>query len=89
MSVVQPGKDEIIKKFGKKAGDTGSPEVQVALFTQRIKAITEHLATHKKDVHSRRGLIQLVNDRRKQLGYLKSKDVARYQALIKELGLRR
>ncbi|HHQ68980.1 MAG TPA: 30S ribosomal protein S15, partial [Halothiobacillaceae bacterium] len=76
-------------KFGKTATDTGSPEVQVALLTQRITQLTEHFASHKKDHHSRRGLLKLVNQRRKLLDYLKGKDLGRYQKLIAELGLRK
>jgi small subunit ribosomal protein S15 len=82
-------KQEIIKEYGLKQGDTGSPEVQVAIWTEHINNITEHLKTHKKDFHSRRGLIFMVNERRKQLDYLKQKDQKRYQNLIDRLGLRR
>ena len=69
--------------------DTGSPEIQVALLTERINQLTEHFKVHKKDHHSRRGLLKMVGKRRRLLEYLKGKDVARYQALISELGLRR
>ncbi len=82
-------KAEIIKEFGKSATDTGSPEVQVALLTARINDLQEHFKSHKKDHHSRRGLLSLVNARRNHLDYLKKKDLERYQTLIKKLGLRR
>lgn len=80
---------EIIKKFGRSEGDTGSPEVQVALLTERIKYLTEHLKVHKKDHHSRRGLLMMVGQRRGLLNYLSDQDIERYRTLIKELGLRR
>ena len=80
---------KIIADNARGANDTGSPEVQVALLTGRIEQLTEHFKTHKKDHHSRRGLLQLVNRRRSLLDYLKRKDAARYQALIERLGLRR
>lgn len=89
MSITAARKQELIKEYRRKEGDTGSPEVQVAVWTAHIKNITEHLATHKKDFHSRRGLVQMVNNRRKSLDYLKGKDEARYKDLIKRLGLRR
>lgn len=89
MSIVDLSKQEIIAKFGQNATDTGSPEVQVALLTQRITQLTEHFASHKKDHHSRRGLLKLVNQRRKMLDYLKGKDLGRYQKLIADLGLRK
>ncbi|MBN2645325.1 MAG: 30S ribosomal protein S15 [Desulfuromonadaceae bacterium] len=82
-------KQEIIKEFQSKEGDTGSPEVQVALLTERITYLTEHFRTHKKDHHSRRGLLKLVGQRRRLLDYLKSKDVERYRGLIERLGIRR
>lgn len=82
-------KANIIKEFGSSEKDTGSSEVQIALLTHRIKQLTEHFKVHKKDNHSRRGLVHLVNLRRKLLDYLKRKDVNRYQAIIKSLGLRR
>ena len=82
-------RQEIIKDYQTGANDTGSPEVQVALLTARITNLTEHFKTHKKDKHSRRGLIMLINQRRKLLAYTKRKDLARYQDLIKRLGLRR
>lgn len=80
---------EIIAEFGKHDSDTGSPEVQVALLTDRINDLTEHLRTHKHDHHSRRGLLMLVGKRRRLLNYLKSQDVERYRSLIAALGLRR
>jgi small subunit ribosomal protein S15 len=80
---------ELIKQFGRSEGDTGSPEVQVALLTERIKSLTEHLKIHKKDHHSRRGLLMMVGQRRGLLNYLSDQDVERYRTLIKELGLRR
>jgi small subunit ribosomal protein S15 len=87
MTAVQ--KRDIIEEHGRGANDTGSPEVQVALLTARIKQLTEHFTTHKHDHHSRRGLVRLVNSRRKLLDYLKKKDLDRYRALIQKLGLRR
>ncbi len=80
---------EIIAEFGKHDSDTGSPEVQVALVTDRINHLTEHLRTHKHDHHSRRGLLMLVGKRRRLLNYLRSQDVERYRNLIAALGLRR
>jgi small subunit ribosomal protein S15 len=80
---------EIITEYGKHDSDTGSPEVQVALLTERISHLTEHLRTHKHDHHSRRGLLMLVGKRRRLLNYLKSQDVERYRSLIAALGLRR
>jgi len=82
-------KKEIIDKFQKHEGDTGSPEVQIALLSERITYLTEHFRTHKKDHHSRRGLLKIVGQRRRLLDYLKSKDVERYRSVIKELGIRR
>ncbi|HIV00748.1 MAG TPA: 30S ribosomal protein S15 [Candidatus Stercoripulliclostridium merdipullorum] len=82
-------KSELIAKFARSEGDTGSPEVQVALLTERITELTEHLAVHKKDHHSRRGLLKMVGKRRNLLNYLKDKDIERYRALIAELGLRK
>jgi small subunit ribosomal protein S15 len=79
----------IIDEFGKHATDSGSPEVQVALITQRVAHLTEHLKTHEKDHHSRRGLLMLVGKRRRLLNYLKNQDVERYRSLIAKLGLRR
>ncbi|UUX52113.1 30S ribosomal protein S15 [Nisaea acidiphila] len=89
MSITQERKGELIEKFGREKGDTGSPEVQVAILTERIVNLTEHLKTHKKDFHSRRGLLIMVGQRRRMLDYLKSKSVERYQTIISELGLRR
>ncbi len=82
-------KEEMIEKFKLHDGDTGSPEVQVAILTYRISYLTEHLKVHKKDHHSRRGLLILVGRRRSLLDYLKKKDVIRYRSLIEKLGLRR
>ena len=82
-------KQEIIEKFKKHDGDTGSPEVQIALLSERITYLTEHFRTHKKDHHSRRGLLKIVGQRRRLLDYLKSKDVERYRTVIQELGIRR
>ncbi len=82
-------KEAIIKEYSVKEGDVGSPEVQVALMTARIRHLTEHLKQHPSDQHSKRGLVQLVNKRRKQLQYLHKKSLGRYQSLIKRLGLRR
>ncbi|MCL2617840.1 MAG: 30S ribosomal protein S15 [Defluviitaleaceae bacterium] len=82
-------KQEIIAKYGRKENDTGSPEVQVALLTERINHLTEHLKLHKKDHHSRRGLLKMVGQRKGLLGYIKAKDVVKYRELIAELGLRK
>jgi small subunit ribosomal protein S15 len=82
-------KKEIVGKFGKHEKDTGSPEVQVALLTGRITYLTEHFKSHKKDHHSRRGLLKLVGQRKSLLNYLKKKDIERYRAVIKELGIRK
>lgn len=89
MSITIEAKTQIIKDYATKEGDTGSPEVQVAVLSARIAALTEHFKIHKKDNHSRRGLLKLVAQRRKLLDYLKAKDEGRYQALIGRLGLRR
>ena len=89
MSLNEKTTAEIVAEYGKNENDTGSPEVQVALLTQRIQHLTEHFAQHKQDHHSRRGLLKLVNQRRKMLDYLKSKSLTRYQELIKKLGLRK
>ena len=89
MSITQERKQELVKKFATKQGDTGSPEVQVAILTERITNLTEHFKVHKKDLHSRRGLIKMVNQRRSLLDYLKRADQTRYQSVIQELGLRR
>ena len=82
-------KTQIIAEYGRKEGDTGSPEVQVALLTERIKELTEHLKVNQKDHHSRRGLLKMVGQRRNLLAYLKEKDLERYRALIARLGLRK
>jgi small subunit ribosomal protein S15 len=82
-------KQDIVKEYGRGKADTGSPEVQVALLSARISELTEHFGTHKKDHHSRRGLLKLVNQRRQLLDYLKRKDADRYQDVITRLGLRR
>ncbi len=87
--ITQEKKTEIIKKFQTKEGDTGSPEVQVAILTFRINDLNEHLKIHKKDHHSRRGLLKMVGQRRNLLNYLKNKDIERYRTLIGELGLRK
>lgn len=89
MSITADRKAELIKEYGTKEGDTGSPEVQVAILSERILNLTEHLKEHKKDFHSRRGLLMLVGQRRRLLDYTKKKDVARYQSIISRLGLRR
>jgi small subunit ribosomal protein S15 len=89
MSISAARKQEVIGTFATKSGDTGSPEVQVAILTERIANLTEHFRTHAKDTHSRHGLLKLVSHRRRLLDYLKSKDSARYRALIGRLGLRR
>ncbi len=89
MSVTAEKKQEIIKDNARQATDTGSPEVQVAILTERIRNLTEHFKDHHKDNHSRRGLLMMVNKRRSLLAYLKKKDVARYNALIQKLGLRK
>ena len=82
-------KQEIIAKHARHEGDTGSPEVQIALLTERINSLTDHLRTHKKDHHSRRGLLMMVGQRRGLLNYLTKQDIERYRAIIKELVLRR
>jgi small subunit ribosomal protein S15 len=89
MSITAERKSEIIKDFGAKEGDTGSPEIQVAVLTERITNLTEHFKEHKKDLHSRRGLLMLVSRRRRLLDYVRNKDKDRYEALIKRLGLRK
>ena len=89
MSITAERKQELIKEFAVKKDDTGSPEVQVAILSERITNLTEHLKTHKKDFHSRRGLLMMVGQRRRLLDYVKSKQVTRYKDLIKRLGLRR
>ncbi len=82
-------KAEIVKKYQTHESDTGSPEVQIALLTERIKELTEHFKTHKKDHHSRRGLLKLVSQRRRHLNYLRRTDIERYKTLIQRLGLRK
>ena len=89
MSIEASRKEELIGEFAVAKGDTGSPEVQVAILTDRINNLTEHFKTHKKDNHSRRGLIKMVNQRRSLLAYVKKVDEARYNSLIQRLGLRK
>jgi small subunit ribosomal protein S15 len=89
MSLATGRKAEIIKSYATKSGDTGSPEVQVAILSERITALTEHFKTHVKDNHSRRGLLKLVSQRRQLLDYLRRTDEARYKGLIDKLGIRR
>lgn len=89
MSLTQEKKAELIEKFGETPQDTGKPEVQIALLTERINQLTDHLRTHKKDHHSRRGLLMLVGRRRRFLRYLERSDLERYRSLVKELGLRK
>ncbi|NQW00740.1 MAG: 30S ribosomal protein S15 [Rhodospirillales bacterium] len=89
MSITVERKQELIKEYAQKDGDTGSPEVQVAVLTERIVNLTDHLKTHKKDFHSRRGLLMMVGQRRRLLDYVKRKQTTRYEDLIKRLGLRR
>jgi small subunit ribosomal protein S15 len=89
MSITPEAKASLIKKYARTEGDTGSPEVQVAILSYRINFLTEHFKEHKKDNHSRRGLLKMVQQRRRLLDYLKSRDEGRYQVIIKELDLRR
>lgn len=89
MSITAERKQELIKEHAVKDGDTGSPEVQVAVLTERITNLTEHLKTHAKDFHSRRGLLMMVGQRRRLLDYLRKKDEKRYEGIVKKLGLRR
>jgi small subunit ribosomal protein S15 len=89
MSITAERKNEVIAENARSAGDTGSAEVQVAILSERIANLTEHFKTHKKDNHSRRGLLKMVSQRRKLLDYVKGKDEARYQSLIGRLGIRR
>ncbi len=89
MSITLERKQELIKEYATKQGDTGSPEVQVAILTERIRNLSQHMESHKKDFHSRRGLLLMVGQRRRLLDYVKRKSEARYQELIKRLGLRR
>lgn len=89
MSITAERKQELITEYATKSGDTGSPEVQVAILSERIKNLTEHFKTHGKDNHSRRGLLKLVSQRRRLLDYVKASEEKRYQDLIKRLGIRR
>ena len=89
MSITAERKQALITEYGAKAGDTGSPEVQVAILSERIRNLTDHLTTHKKDFHSRRGLLTMVARRRKMLKYLKDRSPERYKTLIQSLGIRR
>ena len=89
MSITTDRKSDLIQKFAQKTDDTGSPEVQVAILTERITNLTEHFKEHKKDNHSRRGLLKMVSRRRRLLDYVKAKDEGRYRKLIEELGIRR
>jgi len=89
MALVQEKKQELVQKYKRHEKDTGSPEVQVALLSERIAYLTEHFKTHKKDHHSRRGLLKLVGQRRRLLDYLKTVDPGRYKALIEQLGIRK
>ena len=89
MTVTAERKQELVSQFGKAPGDTGSAEVQIALLTERINELTQHLRTHGKDHHSRRGLVMMVGKRRRLLNYLQRKDLEGYRVLIRELGLRR
>lgn len=89
MTLNAEAKNEIVTKFGKHEKDTGSPEVQIALLTSRIIYLTEHFKSHKKDHHSRRGLLKLVGQRKSLINYLKDNDIERYRAIIKELGIRK
>jgi len=89
MTITPERKQELMKEYGADSKDTGSPEVQVAVLSERINSLTDHFKSHVKDNHSRRGLIRMVSTRRRLLDYIKSKDVKRYEALIGRLGLRR
>ncbi len=89
MSITAARKQELIIEYATKENDTGSPEVQVAILSERIRNLTEHLKVHKKDFHSRRGLLMMVGQRRRLLDYVKGKEVTRYEELVKRLGLRR
>lgn len=89
MALLKDRKQEIVAKYARGEGDTGSPEVQIALLSERIRYLTEHFQTHKKDHHSRRGLLKIVGQRRRMLDYLKRKDPNRYRAIIEDLGLRK
>jgi small subunit ribosomal protein S15 len=89
MSISPERKQEVIKEFATKVGDTGSPEVQVAIITERIRNLSDHMQEHKHDLHSRRGLLMLVGQRRRLLDYLTKTDINRYRAIIEKLGIRR
>ncbi len=89
MSITLARKQELVKEYARKEGDTGSPEVQIAILSERIKNLTDHLATHPKDFHSRRGLLVMVGQRRSLLDYLKRASTGRYEEVIERLGLRR
>ena len=89
MSITAERKTEVVREYARHEADTGSPEVQVAILSERIKNLTEHLQTHKKDFHSRRGLLIMVGQRRRLLDYVKSREQSRYETLIQRLGLRR
>ena len=89
MSITSDRKQELIKQFARSSSDTGSPEVQIAVLSERISNLTEHFKSHNKDNHSRRGLLKLVSQRRRLLDYLKNKDEGRYQTIIDQLGIRR
>lgn len=89
MPLAKEQKNDILEKFGTAPNDTGSPEVQIALLSARISQLSEHLKTHKKDHHSRRGLLMLVGQRRRLLNYLMKKDIERYRSIVSRLGLRR
>jgi small subunit ribosomal protein S15 len=89
MALAAERKAEVVSKFARQAGDTGSPEVQIALLSERITYLTEHFKIHMKDHHSRRGLLMMVSQRRRLLDYLKSKNLARYRSVIESLGIRK
>ncbi|NLZ44075.1 MAG: 30S ribosomal protein S15 [Clostridia bacterium] len=89
MALSQAGKQQLIEKYRINENDTGSPEVQIAILTERINQLTEHLKVHKKDFHSRRGLLKMVGQRRGLLNYLQKKDIQRYRAIVESLGLRK
>ena len=89
MSLPAERKQQVIKEYATKANDTGSPDVQIALLTERINSLTDHFKTHKKDNHSRRGLLKMVSTRRSLLDYMRSRDEQRYQTIIEKLGIRR
>ncbi|GJM55271.1 30S ribosomal protein S15 [Coriobacteriaceae bacterium] len=88
MTISKERKAELVREFGKNDTDSGSPEVQVAILTDRIRELTEHMKTHKKDFHTRRGLLMLVGKRRRLLSYIKAKDIENYRQLIAKLGIR-